>query len=72
MHYEFGILLKWFLQLLKQPNSFPYFPDLSPAEIPAAGSAPVVAPDNKRLTMESDRDKPTVKAVPKVPKGKPR
>ena len=49
-----------------------YFPDLSPAEIPAAGSAPIIAPDNRRLTMESDREKPVAKAVPKVPRGKAR
>ena len=46
--------------------------DLSPTEIPTAGSAPVIAPDNKRLTMESDQEKPEVKAVPRVPKGKAR
>ena len=45
---------------------------MSPTEIPAAGSSPVIAPDNKRLILESEREKQQVKAVPKVPKGKAR
>ncbi|KAK3610918.1 hypothetical protein CHS0354_017399 [Potamilus streckersoni] len=42
--------------------------DLSPAEIPTAGSAPVISPDNRRLTKESEEHE-SPKAVPKVPKG---
>ena len=43
---------------------------LSPAEIPTAGSKPVIAPNNKRLTMETDQ-KP-VEPAPVVPRKKHR
>lgn len=46
------------------------FLDLSPAEIKPAGSAPVISPDNKRLTLETDQKKP--EPVPEVPKKKSR
>ncbi|KAL3851710.1 hypothetical protein ACJMK2_015437 [Sinanodonta woodiana] len=42
--------------------------DLSPAEIPTAGSAPVISPDNRRLTKETEEHE-FPKAVPMVPKG---
>ncbi|XP_053378346.1 nuclear protein MDM1-like isoform X5 [Mercenaria mercenaria] len=44
--------------------------DLSPAEIKPAGSSPVISPDNRRLTLESDQKKP--EPVPEVPKKKSR
>ncbi|KAL4225978.1 hypothetical protein ACF0H5_013965 [Mactra antiquata] len=44
--------------------------NLSPAEIKPAGSAPVISPNNKRLTMETDQKVP--EPVPEVPKRKSR
>ncbi|XP_052249226.1 nuclear protein MDM1-like isoform X6 [Dreissena polymorpha] len=44
--------------------------DLSPAEIRPAGSAPVVGPNNKRLTQETDQKAPEL--APEVPRKKNR
>ena len=51
-------------------NSLCRITDLSPAEIKAAGSTPVIAPDNKRLTLETGQSKP--EPVPEVPRKKTR
>ncbi|XP_052781310.1 nuclear protein MDM1-like isoform X3 [Mya arenaria] len=44
--------------------------DLSPAEIKPAGSAPVITPNNKRLTMATDQKQPDL--APEVPTKKNR